>query len=65
NLHKTHPRLWAKYANRPIVEFIEDMKTMRDDIPLSRLVLGWGFNNNSEVFARVLLVLEHREKRRP
>lgn len=44
-----------------MVEFIEDLKAMREQIPLARLVLGWGLANKSEVFVRALLVLAHRE----
>lgn len=65
NLPQTNPALWEAYHRKPMVEFIEDLKAKRHEIPLARLVLGWGFANKTEVMARALLVLEQREQKRP
>jgi hypothetical protein len=62
NLHTLYPKMWARFADRPILELIEHLKTRKDTIPLARLVLGWGFINKSEVFARAVLVIAQREK---
>lgn len=65
NLEHAYPTLWATWARKPIIEFIEFLKTKRQAIPMARLVLGWGFNNKSEHLARVLEVLEQRDQERP
>lgn len=62
NLHTLYPKMWARFADRPILELIEHLKTCKDAIPLARLVLGWGFINKLEKFARAVLVIAQREQ---
>jgi hypothetical protein len=54
-MHSKQPALWAKFADRPILEVIEHLKGS------TRLVLGFGLANKIEVFAKVLCAIQHTE----
>lgn len=63
SLRTTEPRLWDAYADRPILELIEKLKSV-PRLREHRLVKGMGLANKTETFARAVLVIVWREQKK-